>query len=772
MVEAFFGGRWAGKALDRVGQQFRTAVLGTEVQRALVQAVAAAVKRAAEILHGEDEVGAENLVRCLMERDSRELPLVDGTRLGELRTAVGPWVRDVFVPVNGEFSDEWGDGLDGGQPAEAHEELSTEIDELCEVLSAEIVAAVRENAETGGGELRGIWSGYQYEVTHRQLEELVEERRLYGELSEGLWIGGDGVPARVAGGGLGPSRIDYGRISTSADHFVGRVEQLAELESLRASGMVGMVCSVGGFGGVGKTALVSAFAKSVADEYPDGLVFVDFQSYPETDRALRAEDVLPGLLKLGCGMTAPVVDRMSREEQFASWHAVIDGRRMIFLWDNVFEDEQIEPLRARGEGSLTLITSRNRFHVDGARMLDLDVLPLSDAVAMFAEIAGADRCGDVEAVKRIANACDRVPVLIGAMAAKLMTGIKTLSELDIEVAELPDARTKARVFSILDDAYLCLSPIQQEIYELLGTHPGRYLTVGTVAVMLEQALGHEVSLEEAVDALDALVARRLADPHRGEVVPEGLAEFAYTAHDVILDHAQYLAVSVAGKFTNRFNVLCAYYGMRLDEHRENEDRSWFIAEHTALLAVFTSVTDYPEVTMKLGNKLDFWGAISDAKSCFEHVYDIYREAGNRMGEAEVLVLLGAVSPVASATDDPVSYLQRAYDIYLDEGEVVKAINCRLRIAMLTADDHMAISALGELSDLFPETFVETTDDENGRGAGLAYRRLHDHVLINGGDNIAGATLLALASMVLGSDEHSHTRAEYEEATGPQEEPDF
>lgn len=65
---------------------------------------------------------------------------------------------------------------------------------------------------------------------------------------------------------------------------------------------------------------------------------------------------------------------------------------MLVLLDNAVNAAQVRPLPPAGAGNVVLITSRSRLAgLAAAEVVDLDVLPLGQAVELLSKIAGRDR---------------------------------------------------------------------------------------------------------------------------------------------------------------------------------------------------------------------------------------------------------------------------------------------------------------------------------------------------------------------------------------------
>ncbi|ADD45216.1 ATP-binding protein [Stackebrandtia nassauensis] len=720
-VSSFFVTRWATTATDRAARRFSEAIRGTEVQRALVTAVKNAIPKAAARLHPDDDSLAGHVADCLWERDSHALPLVDGTALIDLADAVAPWVDEVYTPV--------------GETPDAGPEPSL----LARLLREEIIAAVRAEATAGDRVLHALWSDYQNESILRRVAR----------------------PRATE-----PGRLDWGRLPLPGT-FVGRREQLETLADMRSESGLGLIVSVGGFGGIGKTALASWFAASVRCSYPDGCVFVDFQSYPSPDQAVSSYAALGMLLEHLFGLEAATVARMDLAARGAEWQRRVAGKRMIFVWDNVSSIDQVEPLLVRDPDCLTLITSRERFHCAGSRTLDLDVLDHDAAVAMFVAVAGPRLAADEAAVSRVVTACGHMPVLIGLKAADIACGTGSLDRIEVQLNNLPSAHTKAGLYARIDSSYAALTAEQQAAYRLLGKHPGRYLTVGTTTIVLSRLIGRSVTVAEAVALLDGLVAHRLAEPMVTDP-PASIAEqLAYTAHDILLDHAAGLPAATGEP--EILSTVCDYYADRLAHYDFVGDLAWFRTERSALVAALTSPAARPHATLNLAQLMLTNDNIGLAIDILRELLDGFVATGDSRGEVNTLQTLGqavlvtgdhegardlftkaghlaeehgfrdcaahaylGLAQVKALNDSPVGIadmFERALDIFVDLDDVTNATNAlagMAQVAMLQQDFDAARSIFVEIED---------TSEVRAYGMGVALGVLGQaHVAYLDGDN--------------------------------------
>ena len=198
--------------------------------------------------------------------------------------------------------------------------------------------------------------------------------------------------------------------------FVGRDDELSQL--IGEQGDAPRVSVIVGMPGVGKTALAVRAARILAGQYPDGVLYLNFHSHDPGSPSLDAAEALRRLLQM---LTLPATQiPESPNERAALWRAQLGRRRAVVILDDTASLDQIGPLLPPGGRSLILVTSRYRIpDLADARALNLDVLPVEDAVALFRQIAGGGRAHDDAEVAAVVEMCGRLPLAIQLTAGRL-----------------------------------------------------------------------------------------------------------------------------------------------------------------------------------------------------------------------------------------------------------------------------------------------------------------------------------------------------------------
>ncbi|MGH8794701.1 MAG: BTAD domain-containing putative transcriptional regulator, partial [Stackebrandtia sp.] len=168
--------------------------------------------------------------------------------------------------------------------------------------------------------------------------------------------------------------------------FTGRRDQVAALVEATKSGDaaadVVVVSAVDGMGGVGKTALAVHAAALVADDFPDGQLFVDLRGFSPESPPLDPSEALDRMLR-GLGVPGRQIPD-DPDSRSAALRTALSGKRVLVVLDNAADEDQVRPLLPGLSECAVIVTSRRRLAgLDDARLLSLDVLSPGEAVDLF-----------------------------------------------------------------------------------------------------------------------------------------------------------------------------------------------------------------------------------------------------------------------------------------------------------------------------------------------------------------------------------------------------
>jgi tetratricopeptide (TPR) repeat protein/transcriptional regulator with XRE-family HTH domain len=349
-----------------------------------------------------------------------------------------------------------------------------------------------------------------------------------------------GAPAANGTGGPGVPR----QLPPAVAAFTGRTAELAALTRiLDDSGAPGavVISAIDGTAGVGKTALAIQWAHQAADRFPAGQLYVNLRGY-DPDRPMPPRDALAGFLRaLGVGgQDIPPEE----DERAARYRSLLAGRRILVVLDNAGSAEQARPLLPGSPTCAVVVTSRDSLTGlvarDGAARLDLDLLPLPDAVRLLRDLIGDRAAADPGATETLAERCCRLPLAlrVAAELAAARPGVP-LPALASELADQQrlldlldaggDPRTAVR--AVFSWSYQHLDADVARAFRLAGLHPAADFDLYAVAALTDS------ELSQAGQMLDVLARAHLVQP---------VGPARYAMHDLLRAYATELAATHDG----------------------------------------------------------------------------------------------------------------------------------------------------------------------------------------------------------------------------------
>jgi DNA-binding SARP family transcriptional activator/tetratricopeptide (TPR) repeat protein len=326
-------------------------------------------------------------------------------------------------------------------------------------------------------------------------------------------------------------------------HFAGRTDALATLSDLLGyieAGATVVISAIGGTAGVGKTTLAVHWAHRVADQFPDGQLYIDLRGFSPTGQAVTPAEAVRRLLD--ALQVPPARIPVDLDAQAALYRSQMAGRRMLVVLDNARDSAQARPLLPASAGCLVLVTSRNQLTglvaADGAHPIDLDLLSLAEAHELLVQRLGPHRvAAEPVAVTEIITRCARLPLALALVAAR--AAARPRVPLQLLAGELADARQRWQtltgddphtdVRSVFSWSYQALTPAAARLFRLLGLHPGPDIGAPAAASLAG------ITPDEARPLLAELIGASLLT----EPTPS-----RYTFHDLLRDYATQLAQTI------------------------------------------------------------------------------------------------------------------------------------------------------------------------------------------------------------------------------------
>jgi DNA-binding SARP family transcriptional activator/tetratricopeptide (TPR) repeat protein len=540
----------------------------------------------------------------------------------------------------------------------------------------------------------------------------------------------------------GPQPVTPQELPPAVPGFTGRSAELEALTRLldrsgeRAPDAV-LISAIGGTAGVGKTALTVHWAHQAAGDFPDGQLYVNLRGY-DPGQPMPAANALAGFLR---SLGVPGQDIPPEEDQRAArYRSLLAGKRMLVVLDNAGSADQVRPLLPGTPACTVLVTSRDALPGlvirDGAARLDLDVLPLADAVVLLRTLIGARVDAEPAAATELAERCCRLPLAL-RVAAELAASrpAASLAGLAGELAELrtrldrlaagDDPRTQVR--TVFSWSYRHLDANEARTFRLLGTHPSPDFDPYAAAALTG------TTLPQASQALDALARAHLVSP---------TGPGRYGMHDLLRGYARELTATIDTAQARReaLTRLFDYYlhtaatamDVLVPIERNRRPRiprpatplppvaelaaaqNWLDTERAALVAAaaHTAAQGWPGHTTRLAATLSRYlsshGHLPEAITIFGHALGAARRTGDGAAEATALGEIGVVHWLQGRPQQAVDHYQLARALFGEAGD--RAGEARMLGNLGLAETHRgsydqaaryqqeAIGILGEAGD--------------------------------------------------------------------------
>lgn len=273
-------------------------------------------------------------------------------------------------------------------------------------------------------------------------------------------------------------------------YFVGREQEVRALHEVLLGGRRGLICSLQGMGGVGKTALAAHLAYRLRPHFADGVLWA---------RVGRSDpmSILSAFARaFGCDVSH-YPDLGSRSQVVRE---ILAEKRVLIVLDNIQESEEIRPLLppSLGAGAVLITTRRQDLAVtSGGHRLTLRPFDktAADAVELFARILGEERARrEIRALRCIANLVGYLPLALAIVASRMAyepgwSAPLFLKQLQHEKKRL-DLLTyeNQSVRLSVAQSYDLLPPEEQRIFAAFALFSGENLNPQAIAHVVEQPL--------------------------------------------------------------------------------------------------------------------------------------------------------------------------------------------------------------------------------------------------------------------------------------------
>ncbi len=553
--------------------------------------------------------------------------------------------------------------------------------------------------------------------------------------------------------------------------FTGRAAELAELDRLLTAPPRGteadtagagdgpvtaaVISAVSGTAGVGKTALAVRWAHRAAERFPDGQLYVNLRGY-DPGGPVSAADALVGFLRaLGVpGQDIPP----GQDERAARYRSLLAGRRMLVVLDNASEAEQVRPLLPGSGACAVVVTSRDAFAGlvarEGAARLELDLLPMDEAVGLLRELIGEPAQTDPDAAAALAGYCCRLPLAL-RVAAELAAARRGVPLTDL-VAELADQQRRLDLLESAGDprtavravfswSYRHLTPDAARAFRFLGLHPGSDFDAYAAAALTAGAI------DQARLALAELARAHLVEP---------AAPDRYRMHDLLRAYASELAdaldsdddrhAALTRQFDHYLHAAAAamdtlYPGERhLRPHLPPSAipipqlastaaaQSWLDDERATLVAVtvHTAERGWPGHATRLAavlfRYLNLGSHHPEATAIYTHVASAARRNSDRAAEAAALTSLGSIDSNQGRFEQACSRHRQALEMFCEAGDSVGQARAMGNLGLTYVDlgrFHDAVSVYGQALTLFRQNGDRACEVRSLCNLGIVEERL-------------------------------------------------
>ena len=326
-----------------------------------------------------------------------------------------------------------------------------------------------------------------------------------------------------------PRQLSLHQLPNDIADFTGRnteLQQITQLLQTSGNRTAVAISAVAGMPGVGKSALAVHVAHQLQPQFPDAQLYINLRG--TDDSPLEPFDALAQLLRaFGLDDSTLPTDLPGRANAYRS---LLAQKRAIILLDNASSEAQVRDLIPGSPASAVIITSRRRLSaLAGIEVLDLSVMPASEALDLLQRLIGIDRVQpEPAAAAQIVQLCGQLPLAIriagGTLNQKrywsLATYATKLRDEKQRLAQLQLSDLDVR--SSFQLSYQDLSATDAHLFQFLGLLP-RDFAAPAAAALVDQ------SPEAIAAAVERLVEAQLL---------EAVSEDRYQFHDLIRLFAQ------------------------------------------------------------------------------------------------------------------------------------------------------------------------------------------------------------------------------------------
>jgi DNA-binding SARP family transcriptional activator len=496
--------------------------------------------------------------------------------------------------------------------------------------------------------------------------------------------------------------------------FTGRTAHLRRLDAILAANRIQsavVISAVAGTAGVGKTALAVHWAHLVAEQFPDGQLYINLRGFDPSRPPVTAAEAVRGFLD---ALEVPTdAIPVGLDARAALYRSLLVGKRVLVVLDNARDAEQVRPLLPGAPTCLVVVTSRNQLPSlvasEGARPLMLDLLTAAEARQLLAQRLRPRRiAAEPRAVDDIIISCAGLPLALAIVAARAATYPRfPLTALADELRRATGSLDAfaggdpaSDVRTVFSWSYRTLSPPAARLFCLLGSHPGPDIAAPATASLAGLAPGQAPLL--------------LAELARAHLITEHVPG-RYTSHDLLRAYAAELPVTggvddrrdAIGRTIDHYLHTARTAARLVDACREpvtlgspqtwvtpeeladhEHAQAWLTAERPVLLAVIDAAATIGmdaqtwQLAGTISTFLDRHGHWQDWAATQRTALTAARRNADHCVTANIHRQLARAYLQLARYDDAHTHLRHALDLHRDTGDTVGQAHTHVHFARL------------------------------------------------------------------------------------------
>lgn len=530
--------------------------------------------------------------------------------------------------------------------------------------------------------------------------------------------------------------------------FVGRradVEAItARIDSQLASG-ASVICVIDGMPAIGKSSLALYLAHRLKNRCPDGAIQLHLRGHDESLRPTNTESALDVLLRTLGVEPVHIQHASGLEHSIALWRRSSAGKRLLLFLDDAAEGEQVLPLIPNGEGSIVLVTARNRLHGLPPDVVYHALAPMTDddAKELFIRSARMARTTD-PALRDVVAACGGFPM------ALCLAGSALHFRSSWNIADLADDLANTRgthqldsiiapaVYRSVATSYRDLPDLQRKLLRRLSLNPGSRIHLSAATALTDASpFETQTALYNLVDqSLVEEPTRRFYQLHdmiklfathacETEEDPEDLKETADRLTNHILGKADRAArlfhphrhVSPGEARTQSAADDYGFADARQATAWLDEEQGWLraVAEHWFANGRPRDAGLLVHLIAKFLERRNLW---KESVALHQRALQVWHEYGDQIGEAHALIDIAAAQWRLGSFETAVASASKAMRIWSDLGDTGGQADALLQLGRVNATQHKHAEAIANFEECLALHLERR--DQHGRAVALQH----------------------------------------------------